>query len=324
MNKLLIGAFIIAVSFSISSTGARADCGEVSIGAMGWSSGKTIAAVATFVLEQGYGCTVVVMPTDTEPSITSIDENGQPDIIIEVWKNSAPLYDRLENEQKLITASNVFKNGGEEGWWIPTKLVEKYPKLRTIIGVLANPELVGSRFHNCPVGWGCRIVNDNLKIVHQLEANGIEIFDHKSVADLNATIDDAFANDDPWFGYYWGPSRMLGKYEMTMVDIGDVDTEQHAINQSPDTPEEKLAPSGFPSVSVLNVVKVDLAKKEPEAFKFVQNISFQNDIISKMLAWKEANNASVEQAAAWILTNHKNVILDWVNEDAKVKLNNLL
>jgi hypothetical protein len=43
-----------------------------------------------------------------------------------------------------------------------------------------------------------------------------------------------------------------------------------------------------------------------------------------MLAWKEANNASASEAAAWILTNHKDVILSWVNEDAKAKLNKLL
>ena len=324
MKKLIFGAVISTLSMGISVNAAKAECGDVSIGAMGWASGEAITAVATFVLEQGYGCPVLVVPTDTVPAVTSLAENGQPDILPEVWKNSATIYDELEASGKVITASNVFANGGEEGWWIPTSLAEKRPELKTIDGVLANPELVGSRFHNCPVGWGCRIVNYNLKIVYQLEAKGIEVFDHGSGANLGVSIAAAFVNNEPWFGYYWGPTAVLGKHEMTRVDIGDVDPVQHAINQSPDSPEDKLAPSGFPSAPVLNVVTADLAKREPEVFKFIQNMSFTNDIISKMLAWKEANNASASEAAAWILTNHKDVILSWVNEDAKAKLNKLL
>ena len=324
MKKLIFGAVISTLSMGISVNAAKAECGDVSIGAMGWASGEAITAVATFVLEQGYGCSVLVVPTDTVPAVTSLAENGQPDIVPEVWKNSATIYDELEASGKVITASNVFANGGEEGWWIPTSLAEKHPELKTIDGVLANPELVGSRFHNCPVGWGCRIVNDNLKVVHQLEANGFEVFDHGSGANLGASIAAAFADNEPWFGYYWSPTAVLGKYEMTMVDIGDIDPAQHAINQNPDSPEDKLAPSGFPPAPVLNVVTADLAKREPEVFKFIQNMSFPNDIISKMLAWKEANNASASEAAAWILTNHKDVILSWVNEDAKAKLNKLL
>ena len=324
MKKLIFGAVISTLSMGISVIAAKAEGGDVSIGAMGWASGEAITAVATFVLEQGYGCSVLVVPTDTVPAVTSLAENGQPDIVPEVWKNSATIYDELEASGKVITASNVFANGGEEGWWIPTSLAEKHPELKTIDGVLANPELVGSRFHNCPVGWGCRIVNDNLKVVHQLEANGFEVFDHGSGANLGASIAAAFADNEPWFGYYWSPTAVLGKYEMTMVDIGDIDPAQHAINQNPDSPEDKLAPSGFPPAPVLNVVTADLAKREPEVFKFIQNMSFTNDIISKMLAWKEANNASASEAAAWILTNHKDVILSWVNEDAKAKLNKLL
>ena len=324
MKKLIFGAVISTLSMGISVTAAKAECGDVSIGAMGWASGEATTAVATFVLEQGYGCSVLVVPTDTVPAVTSLAENGQPDIVPEVWKNSATIYYELEASGKVITASNVFANGGEEGWWIPTSLAEKHPELKTIDGVLANPELVGSRFHNCPVGWGCRIVNDNLKVVYQLEANGIEVFDHGSGANLGASIAAAFADNEPWFGYYWAPTAVLGKYEMTMVDIGDIDPAQHAINQNPDSPEDKLAPSEFPPAPVLNVVTADLAKREPEVFKFIQNMSFTNDIISKMLAWKEENNASASAAAAWILTNHKNVILSWVNEDAKAKLNKLL
>ena len=320
MKKLLVGTTAILAAGAFNVSAANADCGDVSIGAMGWASGESVTAVATFVLEVGYGCNVSVVPTDTVPAVTSLAENGQPDIVPEVWRNSAPVYGELESAGKVITASNVFANGGEEGWWIPTWLAEKHPELTTLEGILANPDKVGARFHNCPVGWGCRVVNDNLKVVHQLEANGVEVFDHGSGANLGASIASAFADKEPWFGYYWGPTAVLGKYKMTKVDIGAVDAEQHAINQNAEADPATLGVSGFPSAPVLNAITADLAAREPEVADFIRNMSFPNDVISSMLAWKEENNASADEAAAWILTNHGDMVMSWVNADAKKKL----
>ena len=303
MKKLLAGTTAILAAGAFNVSAANADCGDVSIGAMGWASGESVTAVATFVLEVGYGCNVSVVPTDTVPAVTSLAENGQPDIVPEVWRNSAPVYGELESAGKVITASNVFANGGEEGWWIPTWLAEQHPELTTLEGILANPDKVGARFHNCPVGWGCRVVNDNLKVVHQLEANGVEVFDHGSGANLGASIASAFADKEPWFGYYWGPTAVLGKY-----------------NQNADADPATLGVSGFPSAPVLNAITADLAAREPEVADFIRNMSFPNDVISSMLAWKEENNASADEAAAWVLTNHGDMVMSWVNADAKKKL----
>ena len=320
MKKILSYVAGAAIGLSLSVGSAKADCGEVSIGAMGWASGESISSLAKFVLEVGYGCKVKLVPTDTVPAVTSLAENGQPDIVPEVWKNSAPVYSELEAAGKVITASSVFANGGEEGWWIPTSLADKHPELKTIKGILANPKKVGSMFHNCPVGWGCRVVNDNLKLVHNLEKNGIKVFDHGSGANLGASIAAAFADNEPWFGYYWGPTAVLGKYKMTKVDIGAVNAKQHAINQKKDADPSKIGISGFPSAPVLNAITADFAKREPEVAAFIGKMTFPNDVLSSLLAWKEEKKASADEAAAWVLTNHKDMVLSWVSANAKVKL----
>ena len=317
----IVAIFLIVILYDNSSKDvAKADCGDVSVGAMGWASGESIASVAKFVLEVGYGCKVKIVPTDTVPAVTSLAENGKPDIVPEVWNNSAPAYGKLVAEGKVITASNVFSNGGEEGWWIPTSLAEKHPELKTIKGILANPKKIGSRFHNCPVGWGCRVVNDNLKLVHNLEKNGIKVFDHGSGANLSASIAAAFADKEPWFGYYWGPTAVLGKYKMTKVDIGPVNKEQHTINQKKDADPSKIGVSGFPSAPVLNAITADFAKRQPEVAAFIGKMTFPNDVLSSLLAWKEAKKASADEAAAWILKNHKDMVLSWVSKDARAKL----
>ena len=53
-----------------ASAGAYADCGEVSVGSMGWASGEAISALTKFVLEQGYLHRDPV-PTDTVPAVAA-------------------------------------------------------------------------------------------------------------------------------------------------------------------------------------------------------------------------------------------------------------
>ena len=317
----LIGS---ALALSLSGGAYASSCGEVSVGAMGWASGESLASIASFVLEQGYGCEVSVVPTDTVPAVTSLAENGQPDVVPEVWVNSAPAYPDLVKKGAVITAADIFASGGEEGWWIPNYLAEKHPELTTIEGILANPELVDGRFHNCPVGWGCRIVNDNLKVVYGLEDHGIEVFNHGSGANLAASIASAFEDEAPWFGYYWGPTAVLGKYPMTRVDIGDVDPEQHSLNQVEGQDPEKIGPSGFPAAPVVTAITSEFSERAPDAAEFIKNFSLPNDVISGFLAWKENNNASADETAAYVLTNHTELIMDMVNDDARKKLESLL
>ena len=318
---------VAAVTLAVSSTGfagGHSGCGDVSIGAMGWASAESFAAISSFVLEQGYGCTVSVIPTDTVPAVTSLAENNEPDIVLEVWRNSAPAYPGLVEEGKVITASSMFASGGNEGWWIPQYLVDEHPELATFEGILNNPELVGGRFHNCPVGWGCRLVNDNLKVVHDLEGRGFEVFNHGSGANLGAALAAAYEERQPWFGYYWGPTAVLGKYKMHQVDIGPIDPEVHAENQKENADPDKIGVSGFPAAPVLNAITASFADREPEVAEFVERFSIPNNIISEMLAWKEENNASADETAAYVLQNHKDLILDMVNDSAREKLNALL
>ena len=43
-----------------------------------------------------------------------------------------------------------------------------------------------------------------------------------------------------------------------------------------------------------------------------------------MLAWAEDNGASADEAAAWVLTNHSDMILGWMSEDAASRVSALL
>ncbi|SUZ31827.1 hypothetical protein ROE7235_01578 [Roseibaca ekhonensis] len=311
---------LIATAFAgLALPGAAlADCGEVSVAEMNWASGQIITRITGFLMTQGYGCDVTIVPSATTTAITSLAENNEPDVVPELWVNSAPAYFRLEEEGRLVKAADVFAEGGSEHWWVPDYLVEAHPELATIEGVLANPELVGGRFHNCPDGWGCRIANDNLVKAFDFEGNGMEVFNHGSGDTLPASMAAAYEAQEPWFGYYWGPTAVLGRYNMVAVDMGPHDPEIHACNQTQDCATPGI--SAYPAAPVLTVVTSDFAERNPEVFELISNISFGTQELSNLLAWQVENSASAEEAAVYFLTTSQDTWKGWINDAATEKL----
>lgn len=322
MKRIVYGA-AFAVLASPTMALAQSDCGEVSLAEMSWSTSGLVTGVTKFLLEQGYGCDVTVVPSDTTPAVTSLSENNEPDIVPELWPNSAgEAYQKIRADGKIVELADTIAPGGVEGWWLPTYLVEQHPELKTIQGVLDNPDLVGNTFNNCPNGWGCRIVSDNLARAFDLEGHGIEVFNHGSGETLATSMASAYQSEEPWFGYYWGPTTPLGKFDMTKIDLGGYDKEAHEANQNADNPDPK--PSSFPTAPVLTVVTKSFTESHPEETALLSNISFSTDQMNSYLAWMDKNNATAEEAAVYFLQNEKDVWGSWLNDDAKEKLSKLL
>ncbi len=305
------------------SAAAHNQCGEVTITKMSWDSAAIVTAVSKFLMEQGYGCDVTAVPSDTTPAITSLSENNEPDIVTELWVNSTgEVYKKLKADGNIVELTSVLDPGGVEGWWLPTYLVEAHPELATIEGVMANPELVGGMFNNCPDGWGCRIVNDNMIRAFNLEKSGIKVFNHGSGQTLATSMAAAYQSEEPWFGYYWGPTTPMGKFDMTSIDLGEYDKDVHKANQNADTPNPKA--SAFPAAPIVTVVTKDFMEANPEIAELMSNVTFKTTTMSQLLSWKDANNASSEEAAVYFLKNNPDVWSGWINEAATEKLSALL
>ena len=320
MKKLaLAGAMALSAT---TGTAAYADCGDVTITEMNWASSAVVTAVATFLMEQGYGCSVQKVPSSTVTAITSITETGEPDILTEVWANSTPAYPGLIEEGKLVELADVLSDGGVEAWWIPAYLAESNPELTTWEGIMANPAAVGGKFHDCPSGWACDIINNNNLIALGAEEAGIERFQHGSGETLQTSIAAAYADKAPWFGYYWAPTAVLGKYPMVPVTVGEYNEEAHICNGDVDCANPQF--SAYPAAKVTTAVEGTFPEREPEAAALMANVSFTNAQMGEVLAWRLDNNASYDEAAVYFLTNYKDVWGGWLNDDAKAKLAALL
>lgn len=323
MNKVKLLLSVAAFAGAAPSL-AAAECGQVSITEMTFSSAIITTEIASFLMEQGYGCKVTRVPSDTIPALTSLAENNEPDIVTELWVNSAgAAYDKLKEDGVITDLTKVLKPGGLEAWWIPTYLAEEHPELKTIQGILDNPELVGNRFNNCPDGgWVCNIINRNIARAFGFDKAGIQVYDHGGGETLAASLASAYEAKEPWFGYYWEPTALMGRFDMTMVDIGDVNLEAHEANLIADVVNPQ--PSAYPPSLVYTVATTRFVDENPEVAELMSNISFDTNEMSALLAWKDKNEASAEEAAAHYLMNNQQVWREWLNDDARKNLSALL
>ncbi|ABZ78582.1 Substrate-binding region of ABC-type glycine betaine transport system [Shewanella halifaxensis HAW-EB4] len=325
---LLIGGLLL--SGVTHQALADEQCGKVTIADMNWSSASLIANVDRFILEHGYGCEAELTPGDTMPTSTSMVEKGEPDIAPEIWSNSVKeLIEQAVTDKRLVIAGKSLSDGGEEGFWVPQYMVDKDPSLKTIQGVIANvkafehpedPER--GAFYGCPAGWGCQLSAENLFRALKLSDAGFDLIDPGSGAGLAGSIARAYERQQPWFGYYWAPTAVLGKYKMVKVDFGSgVDAKEFSdcISQA-ECADPKV--TMYPAALVQTITTAEFAKKSTSAFEYLGKRALTNAQMNSLLAWMEDNQADGTIAAEHFLINHQDIWLEWVptNVATKVKL----
>lgn len=316
LTKSLIGAAVI-----MSSTGALAsECGNATIANMNWSSASLMAYVDGFILEHGYGCKVEIVPGDTMPTGTSMVERGQPDIAPEFWTASfKEAFDRGIQEKRLRIAAKALSDGGEEGFWVPKYLVEQNPALATIAGIKANAGLFPnaespgrSAFYGCPAGWNCQISSKNLFAALDLEAAGFDYVDPGSGAALAGSIARAYERQQPWFGYYWAPTGVLGKYEMVKVDFGSGIDEAHFLECISQVECAEPKPTLYPPSPVWTLTTEAFAQRAPAAFAYLNTRAYSNAEMNTLLAWIEDNQADGETAMIHFMKDYGDKWRSWL------------
>ena len=320
-----IVAVVAVLALVLTAGTALAACGKVTVGEMNWSSASVIANVEKFILETGYGCEVELLQTSTVPAMTSMVEKGEPDIASEIWINSVrESFDNGVAEGRIVSAGNVLSDGGVEAWWIPKYLAEAHPDIRTVQQLMDNAQLFQDpedpskgRFYNCPSGWACKIINTNLFRAYGL-GESFNNFDPGSAEGLSGAIAKAYERQEPWLGYYWAPTSILGKYPMVMIELADFDAEGHTCN----TRENCDAPHAgrYPPSAVLAVTTKAFADSHPDELAFLGSISIPNDVMNAVLAWGEDNQAEGNEMAGYFIVKHEELWSSWLPADVAAKV----
>jgi glycine betaine/proline transport system substrate-binding protein len=297
-----------------------ADCGRVSIAEMNWASAGVAAQVDKIILEKGYGCSVDIIPGDTMPTFTSMNENSTPDIAPEFWINSVRTQlDVAVKEGRLIQAAEIQTDGAVEGWWIPKFVADAHPDIKTVEDALEHPELFPASddknkaaIYNCPSGWSCRVSTANLFRATGAGDKGFELVDTRSANDLDNSIALAFEEKTGWLGYYWAPTSIMGKYEMVKLSFGVPHNkmEWDTCTAVPDCPNAKV--NSYPISQAFTLVTKEFADKAGVAMEYIKARKWSNDIVNNVLAWQRDSQASNERAARYFLAEHQDVWTKWV------------
>ncbi|GAB4348219.1 MAG: ABC transporter substrate-binding protein [Gammaproteobacteria bacterium] len=329
MKRLIASIFLL--SFFIAP-GHAAECGKVTIADMNWNSATLIAHIDQFILKHGYGCEAELVPGDTMPTGTSMTEKGEPDIAPELWSNSfKAALERGVAEKRLRIAGKSLSDGGEEGFWVPRYLVDEDPSLATIAGIKAkakifkHPEDPGkSAFYGCPAGWNCQITSGNLFKALGLDQAGFDLIDPGSGAALAGAIAKAYERRQPWFGYYWAPTAVLGKYKMIKVDFGSGVDVDHYVKCISKADCENPRATMYPPSPVHTVTTESFAARAPEAYEYLTRRSFGNAEMNELLAWMEDNQADGDIAMEHFLKNNVDTWKGWVSADVAAKIEKAL
>ena len=326
-------AILITLMFSIQ---ANADCGKVVIAEQNWASAELMANVDKVILENGYGCEVELIPGSTMPTFTSMNEKSEPDVNPEQWANAVvePLKVAVD-EGRLHVANKAPITGLGEGWWVTPGTLKRHPELKTALDILDHPELFPyaedpskGAFVGCPAGWGCQLANANLFRAFEMEKKGWVLVDPGSAAGLDGSIAKAAESDENWFGYYWNPTSIIGKYNMQPMDFGvpfgGADNWDGCIVK----PEQECAdpkPSAWTTSEVNTIITDKFAKQAgPDVVKYFADRTYPGPVMNGMLVYMSDNQAQGSDAAIEFLQQHEDIWTQWVPSGVADKVKSAL
>jgi glycine betaine/proline transport system substrate-binding protein len=338
LRAVLTSAITLGGAMALAGTaaaGGHSKCGKVTVADMNWASASLMANVDAIILKEGYGCEIDIVPGDTIPTFTSMNEKGNPDVASELWINAVrePLFKAM-SDGRLHSAVKGPITGLGEGWWVTEKFAKDHPDLNTVEKVLARPDLFPyaedkskGAFMGCPAGWGCQLANTNLFRAFEMEKKGWVLVDPGSSAGLDGSIAKASERGEPWFGYYWSPTAIIGKYNLQMLPFeapfaGSENWDGCIAKAEQDCANPK--PSAWTESEVHTVVTDEFKKKGGVALDFLSKRVWPGTVMNGMLVYMTDNQASGKDAAIEFLATKESIWTKWVSADIAKKVRSAL
>ena len=331
MNRLFVYLAVVVSTLLGFTTAASAKCGDVTMAEMNWASAELMANIDKVILEKGYGCNVELVAGATMPAFTSMNEKGQPDVAAELWINAVrnPLNKAMaEGRLHSLVDGPITELG--EGWWIPPHTQKKHPELKTVLDVLKRPDLFPhpedkskGAFVGCPAGWGCQLANNNLFRAFEMEKKGWVLIDPGSAAGLDGSMSKAVERGQNWFGYYWSPTAMIGKYQMVPLPFGVPFGGKENWDGCIVKPEQECANpkvSAWTKSEVHTIVTDSFKKSGGDAVTYLSKRVIPGPVMNGMLVFMADEQAGGADAAIEFLKKHEAVWSKWVSSSAAAKI----
>lgn len=289
-----------------------------------WDSIRVHNHIAGTIIEAGYGYETDVIAGSTAATVQGLRE-GDIHIYMEIWTdNIKEVYEEAIESGDIVKVSTNFDDN-EQGLYVPTYVIEgdaergiepMAPDLRTVEDlkkypdVFEDPEEPGrGRVINGPSGW---TVEEAISI--KFETYGLDEtlnnFIPGSDAALVADLVRAYENGEAWVGYYWSPTWVTAKYDLTLLEEPPFDREIWDENRGTE----------FPPNDVVVAVNKDIPDLVPEVVAFLENYETSSELTEAALNYMEEEDASAEEAAEWWMKEYEDVWTAWLDEEIVEKV----
>jgi len=330
---LLFGTLVIFAVFG--GTAMAASKKPIVFADFGWDSAQVHNRIAGFIIEHGLGYPVSYTAGETvmlNTALIAAKGADVPNVNMETWtENWQELYDKgLAKGQDPNTKEGFIHLGANfpnsvQGWYIPTYMIKgdakrgikaTTPDFKSVSDMpkywemFKDPEDPSKGiFYSCIPGWSCKIINDK-----KFDAYGIKkyynIMEPGSGAALAASMEAAYKRGKPWIGYYWAPTWVLGKLDMTQLEEPPFDK---AVFES-------TAACGYPAVKCDIIVHKNLPDWAPDVVGFLKKYETTLDINNKFLAHMRDTDGKPKDGAMWFLKNYENLWSQWVPSEVAIKV----
>ncbi|MEQ8227027.1 MAG: ABC transporter substrate-binding protein [Rhodospirillales bacterium] len=127
-----------------------------------------------------------------------------------------------------------------------------------------------------------------------------------------AAIEAAFKRRKPILFYYWGPTWIMGKHDMVMLQEPPFDPDVWRALRSDETPAKACA---YPRPEVEVALNKDFAGKAPALARFFAQYRTSMDMTSAVLSFMRETDASADEGARHFLKTQQTLWRNWVPED---------
>ena len=324
-------------SLLVLNTSAFAACGKVHLGDFDWDSANVNTAIASFILEKGYGCKVEVSKGSTTPIMAALFDQ-QIDIVTEVWRDNLVqlIEDNLAKGNIVELGINTPESG--QGFYVDKPTSDKYGlkhvndmKRANIAALFADPEAPGKgRMTSCISGWTCYTINLVKHKVYGLDKFYTN-FDPGSGGALDAAIAGGFKKGKPVFSYYWEPTGLMGKVDL--VKLKEPAYKQGCWDEMTTVVEDikKNGPEVYKPTCACAYVDMALTKAASTSFAskpankpvldFIRAYTIPTALVNSSLAfYMDESGGDMEETAKNFLSSSK-IWESWVPANVAKKVN---
>ncbi len=323
-------------SLLVLSTSAFAACGKVHLGDFDWDSANVHTAIASFILEKGYGCKVEVSKGSTTPIMAALFDQ-QIDIVTEVWRDNLVqlMEDNLAKGNIVELGINTPESG--QGFYVDKPTSDKYGlkhvndmKSAEIAALFSDPESPGKgRMTSCISGWTCYTINlvkHNVYGLNEFYTN----FDPGSGGALDAAIAGGFKKGKPVFSYYWEPTGLMGKVDL--VKLKEPAYEQGCWDEMTTVVEDikKNGPEVYKPTCACAYVDMALTKAASTKFAskpankpvldFIKAYTIPTALVNSSLAFYMAESGGDMHETSITFLSSSNIWESWVPANVATKV----